>query len=184
MSENRTYPGVIYLGKATKMILRTPPKNNEIEVECRTGMTSMTFIVDATTTDVDLLITKCNQLDLLHKDIIQRCGDGNEFAWGKLGYCGVMFLGWLASAKRLIEKDPKCDQLIMKMYIKGVKEVDKYLNFETQPEIKSKIQPEIKPKTETKSQPETNVKPQTKTEVKPIVETDTKPQSKIISQSN
>ena len=125
--KERKYPCVINLSKSTQMILRTPEKNNKIEVECRTVMTSISYEIDCTHINPEILMTKCKELYLLHSDIIERCAD-HDFAWSKLGYFGVMFLDWLASAKRVIETDSKCDPLILKVYINGVKDVDNQLN--------------------------------------------------------
>lgn len=68
---------------------------DEFMVECRTGMTSLTFPVKKENSDS--LNDSYDLLDIIEDYI--KTNDESNIVWQKLGYSGVMFIDWLRNAK-------------------------------------------------------------------------------------
>lgn len=69
---------------------------NEIPIECRSGMTSITLVVSKLDADCDELIDQCAKLEDKYNKIQNLYKENHKLCWDLLGYCNIMFINnWL-----------------------------------------------------------------------------------------
>jgi hypothetical protein len=108
---------------------------NEILMECRSGMTSITLAVSKLDVDCDELIDQCVKLEDKYNKIQKFVKENNKLCWDLLGYCNIMFItDWLepthseVSRKYETPNDPQDNMSYQrKAYICGVNNIYNYL---------------------------------------------------------
>ena len=121
-------PIIIKLGYDTSMIIHGPYQKDKdkMEIECRTCMTSVIYVVSIDNILTTELFDKCSKLFESHDKYKKFFDENGDLSWKLLGYCGVMFLDWLYVCKRTIEDSKeRTDQWIMKVYIEAVSSLGK-----------------------------------------------------------
>ena len=111
--------------------------DDEILVECRSGMTSITLAISKLDIDLNELEKQCEDVHNKLNEIIKFSKDDNNTCWDILGYCGVMFLDWLKCANEIFVsgcKDLKLDEIsyVRKAYVAGVKRIHSSLFKKTE----------------------------------------------------
>jgi len=95
------------------------------EVVCRTGMTHVSFKIRFEDKTLDELKTECDNLEVTYHNIMEQKNADHQVVWDALGYCGTMFLDWLAESKKYVLDETVSDnKTVRQIYIKGVKMVD------------------------------------------------------------
>lgn len=99
--------------------------DNEIQIECKTGMTSITLAINSSPSNTEELTKICSNMENKFLMIKSKKEKEFQYCWDKLGYCGVEFIDWLIMANGFVntntqdKNDPK--QLYMqKAYVKGI----------------------------------------------------------------